>query len=79
MLTWQEKETLNKILYNFILRKNSKTKPTVALEMNWIPILGGMTTEQAWGTSLHKVIPLQLYANPKDYLTLNPKSGEGTT
>ena len=62
----------------FYIKKKSKTKPTVALEMNWIPILGGMTTEQAWGTSLHKVIPLQLYANPEDYLTLHPKSGEGT-
>ena len=53
--------------------------PTVALKMNWIPIWGGVTAEQAWGTSLHKVIPLQLYANPEDYLTLHPKSGEGTT
>ena len=36
--------------------------------MNWIPIWGGVTAE-LWGTSLHKVIPLQLYANLEDYLT----------
>ena len=66
---WHDKKKrLESRFYSVRIQKNPKTKYTVASEMNWIPIWGGMTVE-LWGTSLHKVIPLQLYANLEDYLT----------